>query len=85
MRTKLVESRQVCYIILKLESLKYNLFHEINMSNEIFHKIHKILLRMWDLNIWRNIFFNLTCENVENISLFYGPRVLMAIVSIGPQ
>ena len=30
----------------ELESSKYNLFHEINMSNEIFRKIHKNFRRM---------------------------------------
>ena len=35
---------------------------------------------MWDLNISRNvIFLNVTCENVENISLFCGPRVFLRI------
>ena len=57
----------------ELESSKYNLFHEINMSNEIFRKIHNNFLRMRDLDNSRNIILvNLTCENVENISLFYG-------------
>ena len=69
----------------ELKTSKYNLFHEINLSNKVFHKIHNNLLRMWDLNISQNVIaFNLTCENVENTYLFYGPRVLRTIVFIGP-
>ena len=68
-QTSLLHHFEAC----ELESSKYNSFHEINMSNGIFRKIHDNLLRMRDWNISRNIIFlNLTCENVENISLSYG-------------
>ena len=69
----------------ELESSKYSLFHEINVSNAMFRKNHNNFLRMCDLNISRHfIFLNFTCENVENISLFHDPRVLITIAFIGP-
>ena len=63
-------------MVTSMVEFKYNLFHEMNMSNEIFLKIHINFLKKCDLNISRNIFLNLTCENVENISLFMIPMFL---------